>query len=413
MLFPMNKTNRLLGCSILLVSAVLLSSACAPRRSAPVTPAISGSTIIKGPFLIYPAVNTQMTVHWQTDKIPADSKIAWGRDSGCRDGSAVVAPAGTSTPGLYDFHYTISALKPGKKVCYRVTADSQSASGSFYAAPTDTATRLVFYGMGDSQPKTALPVAFDTVCAKILRDVKADAAKRQTLVLHGGDFVFRGRVEGDWAKDHYNRSYANIVRLESTLPIMGAIGNHEFYDINEKTDNTYPNPFIDRYLPYPYQARYYYSYDYGPLHVAVVDNYIPYEVGSVQYQWLAKDLAGSTKPWKIVTFHEPAYGNDNDVTAIQTNLHPLFIKQNIKMVLQAHIHAYCRCLKDGIQYVTLGGGGAPLHRGRGPAGTYDPALIQKDAFVDHFARFVLDGDSLKATVIDTKGGVIDSFSVRL
>ena len=80
------------------------------------------------------------------------------------------------------------------------------------------------------------------------------------------------------------------------------------------------------------------------------------------------------------------------------------------MVIQGHIHSYCRCLKDGIQYVTLGGGGAPLDAGRGAEGSYDPALIQKDAFVFHFGRFDLVDNKIDATIIDKDGNIIDSFS---
>ena len=79
--------------------------------------------------------------------------------------------------------------------------------------------------------------------------------------------------------------------------------------------------------------------------------------------------------------------------------------------MQGHIHSYCRCLKDGIQYVTLGGGGAPLDAGRGPVGTFDPTIIQKDAFVFHYGKFVIAGDTLEATVVDKDGNTIDSFSV--
>ena len=202
---------------------------------------------------------------------------------------------------------------------------------------------------------------FDAVSAALLKDMNQDASTHQTLLLHGGDFVYRGRVEGDWAAGYFNNNYANIATLFSVMPIMGAVGNHEFYDQNGNIDVTHPNAFIDQYLPYPYYSDYYYSFDYGPLHVAVVDNYTSYKVGSDQYKWLSDDLDNSGKPWKIVMFHEAAFGNAYDNIKVQENLHPLMVSKNIRIVIQGHIHTYCRCLKDGIQYVTLGGGGAPLN----------------------------------------------------
>lgn len=395
------------GCIFgLLVGTLWLLASCGTQ----VTP-VGDAQFLKGPYLIYPNINTKMTVLWQTDKTPILSKIEWGTTSSCSDGQAEVTSESHSTTDMHDFNYTIPSLTPGTKTYYKVTADNYVATGSFYAAPDTASTRLIFYGFGDSQPKTGLPEMFDAVAAAVLNDIKADNANRQTLVLHGGDFVYRGRVESDWANGYFNRNYANITTLFTEMPVMGAVGNHEFYDSNGKIDKTHPCAFIDRYLPYPYYADYYYSFDYGPLHVAVVDNYVSYESGSTQYNWLSNDLSNSTKPWKVVMYHESAYGNAYDNTTVQANLHPLFVSKNIKLVLQGHIHSYCRSLKDGIQYVTLGGGGALLDTGRGPAGTYDPSLIQKDAFVFHFGRFVLDGNTIEATVVDKDGNTIDSFSV--
>jgi len=390
---------------ILLLSLFLLSS-CGTPNNPPV-----GAKFLKGPYLIFPNDNTAMTVLWQTDKTPSISKIEWGTDTSYSLGQVDVQSEMYSINDLHGYSYNISGLTPGTKIYYKVTADNNASTGSFYSAPAATATSLTFYGFGDTQPKTGLPAMFDTVAGALLNDVNSDGANRQTLALHGGDFVYRGRVEDDWRNGYLNNNYTNIAKLFSQLPIMGAVGNHEFYDQNGLIDKTHPNSFIDRYLPYPYFSDYYYSFDYGPLHVAVVDNYTSYVVGSAQYNWLSDDLTNSTKPWKIVMFHESAYGNAYDNTTLQTNLHPLMVAKNIKLVIQGHIHSYCRSLKDGIQYVTLGGGGAPLDSGRGAAGTFDPSLIQKDAFVFHFGRFVLNGDTIEATVIDKDGNTIDNFSV--
>jgi len=394
------------GLTAFLVLSLLLLSSCGTQNSSP-----ANAKFLKGPYLIFPNDNTRMTVLWQTDATPSVSKIEWGTTAGYADGLVNLSSESYSEPGMHGFSCTLTGLTPGVKIYYKVTADNSHAAGSFYAAPSASAADLTFYGFGDSQPKTGVPAMFDAVAGAVLSDLGNDPSHRQTLVLHGGDFVYRGRVEGDWANGYFNSSYSNITDLFATLPIMGAVGNHEFYDSSGTLDLTHPSVLIDKYLPYPYYSDYYYSFDYGPLHVAVVDNYISYSAGSDQYNWLADDLTGSTKPWKIVMYHETAYGNAYDNTTIQANLHPLLVSKNIKLVLQGHIHSYCRCLKDGIQYVTLGGGGAPLDSQRGPAGTYDPSLIQKDAFVFHFGRFVVNGNTIEATVIDKDGNIIDSFSV--
>ena len=51
----------------------------------------------------------------------------------------------------------------------------------------------------------------------------------------------------------------------------------------------------------------YYSFDYGPAHITVVDQYVSFAPGSAQYIWLENDLAASQKLWKFVILHEPAW----------------------------------------------------------------------------------------------------------
>jgi len=406
--FNMTDQRRFQSIVVLILAtaiAGLLISGCKKDNDETAT-----TQFLKGPYLIFPDNNTQMKVLWYTNIYPGNSRIAWGKTESCSDSNIVVTEESYSSDDMHGFNYTLTGLTPGVKTYYKVIADQNTATGSFYPAPPGNATRLTFYGIGDSQPKTGMPIMFDAVSAALLNDMDRDEPNRHTLVLHGGDFVYRGRVEGDWAAGYFNNSYTNIASLFAAMPVMGAVGNHEFYNANGKIDMTHPNAFIDQYLPYPYYSDYYYSFDYGPLHVAVVDNYSTYEVGSDQYNWLSDDLTNSTKPWKIVMYHESGFGNAYDNKTVQTNLHPLLVSKNIKMVIQGHIHSYCRCLKDGIQYVTLGGGGAPLDAGRGAEGSYDPALIQKDAFVFHFGRFDLVDNKIDATIIDKDGNIIDSFS---
>ena len=372
----------------------------------------TGTAVLqKGPYMIYPADNTKMNVLWETDKIPAISKIAWGRDVSCVEGSANVTERVPTTTEAHEFLYALTGLATGVKYYFRVTIDGNSYIGSFTAAPPASATGVTFYYFADNQPMLNPPDGFESVAASLLRDMNKEASKRQTILLQGGDYVCRGRVDADWGAGFLNRNYPNITTLFGLLPILGAIGNHEYFNATGQLDTTQPVAQIDRYLPFPYHADYYYSFDYGPMHIAVIDTYTPFSRGSAQYRWLEEDLTNSTKPWKIPLFHEPAWGNNNNNLTIEAELCPLFKRMDVKLVLQAHIHDYCRCLVDGIQYVTLGAGGAPLNTSRGPAGSYDPTVIVKDAFVYSYGRFTIDGNTMNVTILDTSEGVVDSFSL--
>jgi hypothetical protein len=54
-------------------------------------------------------------------------------------------------------------------------------------------------------------------------------------------------------------------------------------------------------------AQDYFSFDCGDMHVLVLDTQSPLTSGSAQYDFADGDLAASTRTWKVVKFHMPAY----------------------------------------------------------------------------------------------------------
>jgi hypothetical protein len=57
----------------------------------------------------------------------------------------------------------------------------------------------------------------------------------------------------------------------------------------------------------------YYSYNSGLAHVIFVNQWVPYEAGSLQYNWLAADLKAVNRaqtPWIIVNIHAPLYSTN-------------------------------------------------------------------------------------------------------
>ena len=109
----------------------------------------------------------------------------------------------------------------------------------------------------------------------LLSDMEAGAG-RQTLLVHMGDYVWNGLNEflWDWQQFNLDPTYASMSTVFSRLPLMGVLGNHEGYDSQCTTE---PNALINyqnigqifrKYYPYKYPnpKRYYYSFDYGPVH---------------------------------------------------------------------------------------------------------------------------------------------------
>ena len=108
--------------------------------------------------------------------------------------------------------------------------------------------------------------------------------------------------------------------------------------------------------------------------------------------------------------HNPAWaafaGRDN-YASIREYLCPLFQSTAVDLVIQGHDHFYSRCEVDGVQYVTIGGGGGELV----PPDTALPHVVTA-AEVHHFIRLDVTGDSLSETAISVDGKILDSFVLK-
>jgi hypothetical protein len=141
----------------------------------------------------------------------------------------------------------------------------------------------------------------------------------------------------------------------------------------------------------------------------MLDQYVPYAVGSAQYNWLVNDLTASTKNWKFIVLHEPGWsaggGHDNNTT-VQAVIQPLAEQYGVVMVFGGHNHYYARAVVNGVQHLTVGGGGAPLH-------TPDPNMpyIVTTSESYSFAKITIDANVLTCTVVKSDGTVIETFEL--
>lgn len=346
-------------------------------------------TMRKGPYLLYPGVNTQMTVLWQLAGT-VSCTLEWGTDTTYSDGNTQTTEYGSD----HQHKHTITNLTPGTKYYYRVTVGQDQYTGSFTAAPSDSATSVKFLAYGDTR---SYPATHDTVCAGMIDAYVTDPAY-QTLSLHVGDWI-NSDTESDWTSQFFGRSRLNTLQFQSEVAINGCRGNHE------GTGNVYA-----KYWPYPYVNSFYWSFDYGPVHVAVVDQYVNYGPSSAQYSWLEDDLANSTKTWKFILLHEPGYsaGGHDDNTNVQNYIQPLCEQYGVQMVIAGHNHYYARCDRNGVKHITTGGGGAPLYA---PNPNYSQ-YVEATAQVNHFCQIdIIDNTELDFYAVEPDGTVFDSFTL--
>lgn len=340
--------------------------------------------------MIFTGDNTKMRVFWQWTSNAA-FQIQWGTSITYSSGNITVNPSDTTN---HYYRYDISGLTPGTKYFYRVVTGTQCAGSTFYAAPASSSSTVKFTAYGDTRTNGSV---HNGLAGQVVSLFQSDPAF-QSLNLNVGDWVSADTTSA-WTGEWFVSSYTSLRAQDASLADIGVRGNHEGGATLWR--QYWPEPFNSGGL--------YWSFDYGPMHVTMLDQYTSYTAGSAQYNWLVADLAASTKTWKIVVLHEPGWsanGGHPDNTTVQTVLQPVFQQYGVALVLGGHNHYYARALVNGIVHLTVGGGGAPL---------YSPASGQPNIVtatkVYSFGEFTINGNTLSAKIVNNSGATIDTFTI--
>ncbi len=183
--------------------------------------------------------------------------------------------------------------------------------------------------------------AADSVYAEFI-----DIMEKQNIkdIIHVGDAIHNPGRKKEWEK------FFEITGKDKNIHI--APGNH---DINDKWSmkvflNFFPN-------------LYHSIYD-NDTQFIFLNSEIPEEKGKIsgeQLEWLKKELTKDFK-FKFVFIHRPLFpvfanhGLDR-FKKERDELHRLFEKNNVSMVVSGHDHFYHRSIKDGIIYIICAGAG--------------------------------------------------------
>jgi len=355
--------------------------------------------LIKGPYLTYQNIDSEILLSWQL-KSTATCTLKWGRSQSDYSDSWLTTENSSDT--LEHIHsHSIDNLTPGVKYYYLIEGNELKLSGTFLSPPANSERKVSFYSLGDS--RSAIQI-FDSIASRILNEISLDTLS-QSFILHTGDWTTTGS-EDDWQNDFFNRWYSSNLKLQSMVAYAGVRGSHEnFYDPDASV--------YTKYFRFNYESPeegLYYSFDYGPVHISVIDQYLPYDTASIQYSWLVDDLNTSEKKWKIIAFHEPGYsdGGHADNEDVQRFIQPLCDKYNVLLILAGHNHFYSRNKINNTHHLTLGGGGAPLYE---PNNASEGLIYSEKSF--HFAKIDIEDDEMSVRIIKPDGSIIDTFTIRL
>lgn len=369
--------------------------------------------LAKGPYL-QNAGPTAITIQYEMDE-PGEGIVRFGA-GGAMDRQVAAQlhekvefpenPKDKRSPlrAAYLYRARLTGLRPGTEYQYQVLPMGGKGAATMlkmFRTFPEKADRVTFIAYGDTRSN---PKMHRAVAARF-------ASHGPAFILHSGDLVSRGDAPDLWGPQFF-LPLADVI---DHVPLWPALGNHEGAAKN-----------LLRYFDLP-AGRTWYSFDYGPVHVVVLEDN---QEGPDVLTWLDADLAASKAPWKITMYHVPSFnfgGHRSD--AHRLTFLPLLVKHGVDVVVMGHSHLYERFVplvpvapavgaaggqrpagasRRPISFVTLGGGGAPLHS---VAGSLPQPVLAKAAKTYHYGVFTVDNETLRMKVLTPEEEEIDALTI--
>lgn len=168
------------------------------------------------------------------------------------------------------------------------------------------------------------------------------------VLLTTGDNAYPSATNADYLREFFI-PYQNVLK---NIPLWTVYGNHDarrwtYYKL-------FATPRQAESGGLASGSKHYYSFDYGPAHVIVLDNHhFELAASSAMTDWLQQDIRQAKQKWVIVLFHHPpytggTYDSDNDkhsrgrMKRTRENLLPILEKAGVDLVINGHSHVYER-----------------------------------------------------------------------
>ncbi len=281
-----------------------------------------------------------------------------------------VASGGTGEDRVTEHEVHVCGLNPATTYYYKVGGEGHwSAVQSFKTAPANADATVNFAVCGDSRDNL---VTWQRVQRAILQQ---SGMSLPDFLVFSGDAVPLGQIQGAW--ESWFRGAATM----STMPWVMAHGNHDALAINYLLQFAQPQGGDIN------QSELYFSYDYGPIHLVVLNDtgmgsFIEL-INTTERNWIEADLMRANAnranvPWIVVAHHKPAFSSAvhsdaADTVQIRMAWPPLFSRYRVDAVFNGHDHHFEMTVpldgtgnpvaagEYGTTYVTTAGAGAELY----------------------------------------------------
>ncbi len=218
------------------------------------------------------------------------------------------------------------------------------------------------------------------------------------FVLHVGDVAYpSGRL------DELERTYFDVyAALTPSIPFFLAIGDHD-----EETDHAGPYREVF-HLPDvagPVANERWYSFDWGPVHVVVLD---ALSGDPAQVPFVERDLAATALPFRIVVAPVPPYSSGfyGSYDGFRSTFEPLFQRHGVQLVVSGDEHDYERTRAiGGVTYLVTGGGG------RSVRAVGESWFTELSVTAFHLVYVSIEDDVMRVHAIDATGREFDGVEI--
>lgn len=341
-----------------LVSIILAVLLAVSGLAAPMTALAAAPSAIPSQIAIHIAGGAEagksaMSFNWVTDPTVNHSEIVYGTSPDLVDGvqksATMTAPVATDIfpesrrtdfKAIHAFRAVAQDLTPGIKYYYKVgNASSGYSAIASFIAPADPAGIEPFSFVVTPDTQGYSVSTYDNT-AKLYDYIKANEPDASFL-LHMGDVVEDGNVSDEW--QYFFDAAQNLL---DTLPIMATPGNHD--------GASYDRDFVQYKSRFDYTTLRkpsglssttngtVYSFEYGDALFISLNSFAPSADNTIQWEFLANEVATTTKKWKIVYLHVSPYDPGASHYQVDNATGKKLSDAGIDLVLAGHEHAYAR-----------------------------------------------------------------------